>query len=258
MLPRMDGVRQKLGEIFCTSPNNLGLIPNATQGVNTILRTYPLKTGDEILITNHGYNACNNAALFHAQKQGATIQVANIPFPIQSCSQVVEAVERSITPRTRLAIIDHITSPTALVTPIEELVSMLHDHGIDVLVDGAHAPGQLEINLDAIGAAYYTGNCHKWMCTPKGSAFIYVRDDKHQEVRPLAISHGANAQPRNGRSFEMNLIGKGPTTQPAHMVIPHTVDLLGGWFDNGWQDIRQKNHQAGLRRTGTLLPMPWK
>ena len=85
MLPRMDGVRQKLGEIFCTSPNNLGLIPNATQGVNDITHLSP-KTGDEILINNHGYNACNNAALFHAQKQGATIQVANIPFPIQSCS----------------------------------------------------------------------------------------------------------------------------------------------------------------------------
>ncbi len=261
LLPRMDAVRETLGEILGTSSNNLGLIPNATQGVNTVLRTYPIQSGDEILITNHGYNACNNAALFHAQKQGADIVVAKIPFPLESPAQIIEAIDKAITPKTKLAIIDHITSPTALVTPIQKIVSYLSEQGIDTLVDGAHAPGQLEINLESIGAAYYTGNCHKWFCTPKGSAFLYVREDKQKEVRPLAISHGANA-PTELRSFFRNEFDWQGTHDPtAHMVIPDTIELMEKWFENGWQDIRQNNHELACQARDIIcealqLPTP--
>ncbi len=247
LIPRMDEVRQALSTLLRTHSNNLALIPNATQGVNTVLRTYPLQAGDEILVTNHGYNACNNAALSYAEKQGATIQFAKIPFPIECKSQVIEAVERATSSKTKLAIIDHITSPTALVTPIQELVALLNEKGIDTLVDGAHAPGQLDINLSTLSPAYYTGNCHKWLCTPKGSAFLYVREDKHQEVRPLAISHGANA-PTQERSFFRNEFDWQGTHDPtAHMVIPQTLQLMGGWFENGWDDIRKKNHQLACQ-----------
>ncbi|MBT6489284.1 MAG: aminotransferase class V-fold PLP-dependent enzyme [Deltaproteobacteria bacterium] len=263
LLPRMDAVRVRLGSFLKTEANTLALIPNATQGVNTVLRTYPLEAGDEVIVTNHGYNACNNAASFIAKERGACIKTATLPYPVQSSDQIVDAIESAITPQTKLAIIDHITSPTAVVTPIGEIVECLDKKGIDTLVDGAHAPGQIPIDLQTIGAAYYTGNCHKWLCTPKGSAFLYVREDKHHEVRPLAISHGANA-PVGERSFFRNEFDWQGTHDPtAHMVIPAAIDLLGSWMEGGWDEIQSSNHVLALKARDVLcealqisLPVP--
>ena len=252
LLPRMDAVRLKLGQFLKAGANTIALIPNATQGVNTVLRTYPLKPGDEVIVTNHGYNACNNAASFIAKERGAIVKTATLPYPIQSGAQVLSAIESVITPRTRLAVVDHITSPTALITPIQAVVEFLESKGIDTLVDGAHVPGQLPIDLETLGAAYYTGNCHKWLCTPKGSAFLYVREDKHNEVRPLAISHGANA-PVGERSFFRNEFDWQGTDDPtAHMVIPEAIDLLESWVSGGWNGIQERNHQLALRARDIL------
>lgn len=252
LLPRMDAVRHRLGQFLKTDPNTIALIPNATQGVNTVLHTYPLKPGDEIIVTNHGYNACNNAAAFIAKERGAIIKEATVAYPVQSSEQILEAIESVITAKTKLAIIDHITSPTAVITPIQDIVELLNQKGIDTLVDGAHAPGQIPIDLQTLGAAYYTGNCHKWLCTPKGSAFLFVREDKHNEVRPLAISHGANA-PTAERSFFRNEFDWQGTHDPtAHMVIPEAIDLLASWASGGWDEIQNRNHDLALRARDIL------
>src|SRR5262249_17948476 len=149
--------------------------------------------GDELLTTDHEYNACRNALDATAARTGAKVVVVRIPLPVASPDDVVTAILDKATERTRLALVDHVTSQTGMVLPIARICAALNERGIDTLVDGAHAPGMVPLAIPEIGAAYYTGNCHKWICAPKSAALLYVRRDRQSLVRPLSISHGANS-----------------------------------------------------------------
>ncbi len=168
----------------------------ATLGVNTILKSLALrhyfKEGDEILLTSHGYNACNNAVREIAEFTGAKPVIAVVPFPLDGTAQVTKAILDAATTRTRLALIDHVTSEAGLIFPIRDIVAGLKERGIETLVDGAHAPAQVPLDVGTLGAAFYTGNGHKWLCGAPGCAFIYVREDFRDRIRPLSTSHGAN------------------------------------------------------------------
>ena len=159
-----------------------------------------LRPGDEIVITDHGYNACRNAATVTAARTGARVVLAAVPFPVDGPGAVIASIMEAVTDRTRLLLIDSVTSPTALVLPVAELVAAL-EPDISLLVDAAHAPGMIDFDVSAIGASYITGNCHKWMCAPKGSAFLYVREDRRSRIYPAVISHGYNGRlARAGRT----------------------------------------------------------
>src|SRR5438445_7019259 len=190
--PLLADARSALAAFLGAAPEGLVFVPNATTGVNAVLRSLAVAPGDQLLVTDHAYNACRNALDFVAAAARAEVVVVPVPFPLASADAVVEAVVARATPRTRLALLDHVTSPTGLVYPIERLVRELAGRGIDALVDGAHAPGMVPLDLRALGAAYYTGNCHKWLCAPKGAAFLHVRSDRQTGVRPVVISHGPN------------------------------------------------------------------
>ena len=260
---RLDVARAALAAFVGADPDDLGFVVNATTGVNAVLRSLSFKADDELLTTDHAYNACRNTLNFVAARHGIRVVVAMVPFPVASPDEVVEAVLSKVTPRTRLAMLDHVTSPTGLVLPIERLIAELSARDVEVLVDGAHAPGMLPLDLRTLGATYYSGNCHKWICAPKGSAFLWVRRDRHADVHPVTISHGANAV-RPGRSrFRLEFDWTGTCDPTAWMTLPKAIDYVGSLLPGGWPAVMRRNRALALeaRRllcavAGTPPPSP--
>jgi isopenicillin-N epimerase len=249
---RMEGARDALARFVRAESAGLAFVRNATTGVNTVLRSLRFAAGDELLVTNQEYNACRNALDFVAARWGARVVVVPLPFPVSGPDEVVDRVLEHTTPRTRLALIDHVTSATGLVLPVARLVAALEQRGVDVLVDGAHAPGMLDLDLGKLGAAYYTGNCHKWMCTPKGAALLYVREDKRRLVRPLTISHGANLDTEGTTRFRLEFDWVGTEDPTAYLMIPEVIAYLGEVVPGGWAGLREHNRALALRARDVL------
>jgi len=242
----MIGARMALAAFVGSNVDDLVFVANATSAVNAVLRSLRFDSGDELLTTSHEYNACRNALEYAAGRAGASVVVADIPFPIDSPEAAIETILKHVTPRTRLALVDHVTSQTGLVLPIRRIVSELESRGVDTLVDGAHAPGMLNLDVAAIGAAYYTGNCHKWVCAPKGVGFLHVRRDRQGEVRPVVISHGANS-PRTDRSrFVEEFDWVGTDDPSAALCVGEAIRFMGGVLPGGWRDLRDRNRRLVL------------
>lgn len=243
---RLDTAREALCGVVGCDPEDLVFVRNATEGVNTVLRSLQFERNDELLTINHEYNATQNAMRYVAELHGARVVVAPVPFPLHDASEVVDAVLAAVTPRTKLVVIDHITSPTGIVLPIERIVRELNARGIDTLVDGAHGPAMVPLSLRNLGAAYYTGNCHKWLCTPKGSALLYVRRDRQARIRPLAISHAANTT-RTDRSFFWQEFDWTGTFDPSPVLaIPAALAFLATLLPGGLPAIQRHNHALAL------------
>jgi len=248
----LDDARVYLGAFLGANPEDLAFVDNATTGVNAVLRWLPLAEGDELITTDHEYNACRNAMEAVARPVGAQVVTVALPFPSAGPEDVVERVLAAVTPRTRLAVLDHVTSATALVVPIEELVTELAARGVDTLVDGAHAPGMLDVNLDDLGAAYYAGNLHKWVCAPKGSAFLHVRRDRQDGFHPLVVSHGASSDRTDRSRFRLEADWTGTRDPSAWLAVPAALDLIGGLLTGGWPAVRLRNRDLA-RRARDLL-----
>lgn len=240
-------VRARLAHFLGASPRDLAFVNNATTGVNTVLASFPFAPGDEILLTDHGYGACNNAAAFYAARAGAKVRVAQLPFPLEDPEQVTAAILAAVTPRTKLALIDHVTSPTALILPLATIVQALRERGVETLVDGAHGPGMLPIALDALGAAYYSGNCHKWLCAGKGAAFLHVRSDLRQRLRPLVISHGAGLPEDHPDRFFAEFDWPGTLDPSAILTVPTALDFFQGLLPGGWEEVQANLRQQAQR-----------
>jgi len=248
----LDETRAVLGPFLGARPEDLAFVGNATAGVNTVLAALDLAPGAEIVINDHTYPACRNAVQYWAARRSHQVRVAKIPFPLASGEEITQAVLAQVTDRTSLVLLDHVMSPSGLITPLESLVRTLHERGIDTLVDGAHGPGMLPLDLDRLGAAYYTGNLHKWGCAPKGAAFLWVRRDRQALIHPLVISHGW-AAPRSDRSrFLLEFDWPGTLDASAILSIPAALSFLSGLFEGGLPALYAHNHALALSGRNTL------
>jgi isopenicillin-N epimerase len=242
----LDTARAALAQFVGADPDDLVFVNNTTTGVNTILRSLTFQPGDEMIVTDQEYNASRNALNFIAERSGARVVVAKVPFPFNHEDELVAPVLAGVTPRTRLALLDHVTSQTGVVQPIARLVKELNQRGVDTLVDGAHAPGMVALKLNELGAAYFTGNCHKWMCAPKGAALLHVRRDKQKEIRPLAISHGANSARTDRSRFLIEFAWTGTTDPTAFLSVPEAIRFLGSALPGGWPQVMARNRALAL------------
>ncbi len=257
--PRWDEARMKTAKFLGSKTENLVFVKNTTMGVNTIFRSIQLGKGDEVVITSHEYGACVNAIKHYAQLKGFGVKMASVPFPIGKDDEVVSAVLKEITSKTKLVFIDHITSSTGMIFPVEKVIAECKEKNILVFIDGAHAPGMLDLKLDALGADYYVGNCHKWICSPKGSAIMYVSPEKQNEIQPLQISHNYDKSNEWSKQF----FWPGTDDYSAYLCVPDSIEFMGKLFSGGWKELRNHNRDlilAGRKLVadacGTLLLCP--
>jgi isopenicillin-N epimerase len=190
----LDEVRRALGSFVGADPEGIAFLPNATSGVNAVARSIALGPGDEVVSTDHEYGATRFTWQDACERAGARWVPRPVAVPCTSHEEIVEAVWGGVTERTRVLFLSHITSPTAIRFPVEELCRRAREAGIVSVVDGAHAPGQLDLDLDAIGADFYAGNCHKWLCAPKGCGFLAVREEVRDLLRPAVVSWGVHSK----------------------------------------------------------------
>jgi isopenicillin-N epimerase len=275
----MDKPRRDLAAFINCDAQDLAFVTNATVGVATVLENEVaagrLRSGDEVISSAHEYPACMNNLRRICGRAGATVTMADIPFPLTSPDQVVEAILAKVTPRTRLALISHVTSSSGLVLPIERIIKELRARGVEVVVDGAHAPGFTEVDIARMQPAYYTANCHKWICSPKGSALLYVRRDLQAGFRPVVLSNFAE-KAKPGRSqflTESDYIGT--ADHSAFMAISDALAFMGTVLTGpkptatpaevraGYEAVRKANHELVLwgrdlicRTMGVAPPAP--
>jgi isopenicillin-N epimerase len=228
----VDAVRDRVAQLLGAVRSDLVFVGNATTGTATVLNSVPLRDGDEILTTDHRYPAVANQAAALARR-GVRLVEAPVPVDVSSVDAIVAAVLAGVTDRTRLLVVDHIASPTGLVFPVRELVAASHAAGVPVLIDAAHAPGQIDIDLGAIGADFWVGNLHKWVCSPRACAVLHVDPRWQEHISPLVTSHGY------GGGFQPSF-DRVATHDPTPLfAVPAALDF---WRELGWDDVRRRQH----------------
>lgn len=252
--------REVLARYVGTRPENLVYVTNATSGVNTVARSLALMPGNEILTTDHEYGACDNTWRHVCRRTGARYLPVTIPLPFRA-EEFAERIWAEVTPRTRMLYLSHITSTTALIFPLAELCRRAREAGILTLIDGAHAPGHIPLDLDTLGADFYTGNCHKWLCAPKGSAFLYVRPEHHETIDATVVSWGYSDHVSGHTGFdaytgstvlERRLQWQGTRDIAPFLSVPAAISFQE---QHGWETVRRTCHALAaetLRRVCDL------
>ena len=238
----LDAARERLATYLHADGDDLVFVTNATSGLNVVARSLPLAAGDEVLTTDHEYGALDRTWEHVCARAGARYLRQPVPLPVTTPEAAVEAIWTGVTPRTKILFLSHITSPTALRFPVEELCRRAREAGILSIVDGAHTPGQIPIDLAAIGADIYSGNCHKWLCAPKGSAFLHVRPEHHATIESTIVSWGwveGNELWREGRPFVSRNQWQGTRDLAAFLTVPAAIDYQAA---HHWDEVRARCH----------------
>jgi len=233
----MEAARAPLAAYVGADPEHLVYVPNATAGLNVVIRSLKLEPGDEIVSNDHEYGALKLTWELVCRKTGAIYVEQLVPLPVRSQAEIVEAIWSGVTPRTKVVFLSHITSPTALIFPVEEIARRAREAGILCMIDGAHAPGQIPLDLDAIGADVYAGNNHKWLCAPKGSGFLHVRPELHDFVDSLIISWGWREA---GASFVVRNQVQGTRDSASYLATPAAIRYQA---EHDWDTVRARCHE---------------
>lgn len=232
--------RQPLAEYIGTRAEHIVFVPNATMGVNIVARSLPLEPGDEVLASDHEYGASDRTWRFICGLRGATYINQPLALPLESDEAMIEALWQGVTPRTKVIFLSHITSPTALIFPIEKICQRARAAGILTVVDGAHAPGHLPLHLETLGVDFYTGNCHKWLCAPKGAAFLYARPERQALLQPLIVSWGWESRSPSDSHFQ-DIFGWVGTKDPAsYLSVPAAIAFQ---HEHNWDAVRVACHE---------------
>jgi len=249
---KIDRSRSALASVVGCASEDLVFVHNATTGVATVLDNLKLNSGDELLITNCEYPACINNFKRTAQRSGAKVVIADLPWPIESEDQVVDSIMSKVTDRTRIVLLSLITSSTGIRLPAERLITELKSRGIETILDAAHGCGCVPMDIDGWGAAYTTGNAHKWLCAPKGAAFLHVREDLQEGFTPLIVSidggHLEQAAERSGRSpFNHAFDYVGTDDVSAYLTIADAIEWLESTMDGGIDGLMTRNRELCLK-----------
>jgi len=248
--------RERLAAYLGAHADDLVFVPNATYGMNIVARSLGLQPGDEVLGTDHEYGAVARTWRFVCGPRGATYRAQPIPLPVTDADALVERLWEGVTERTRVIVVSHITSPTALIFPVAAICRRAAERGILTVVDGAHAPGQVDLALDALGADFYTGNLHKWLCAPKGSGFLYARPERQHLLRPLAVSWGWEAEQPGPSPFQDYFEWTGTDDPAAYLSVPAAIAFQE---EHNWPAVRVACHALAAtarERIAALTGLP--
>jgi len=248
----LEEARAALARFVGAQLEGLSFVRNATAGVNAVLRSIELRPGDELVTTDQSYNACRAALGYLAERSGARVVTVALPFPVDGEEALIAPILAAVGPRTRLVLFDHVTSPTGVVLPVAKLAALLSARGVEVLIDGAHAPGMLELDLATIGADYYVGNCHKWMCAPKGAGFLYVREDRREGTVPAALSHGINLAMDRQERHRLAFDWVGTDDPTPTLCVPQAIAHLETALPGGWPALRARGRALAAEAQGLL------
>ena len=236
----MAEARTALATYLGADADEIVYFPNVTAALNVVARSLPLKDGDEILTTNHEYGALDRTWRFVGQYTGARYVIQQLPSPLEDQDDVVEAVWAGVTPRTRVLFLSHITSPTATILPIAPLIARARAAGIWTVIDGAHAPGQVPVDLHGLDVDFYGGNCHKWLSAPKGAGFLYARRELQPLLEPQVVSWGWDARDPSASRFIDEQEYQGTRDISAFLTVPAAIEFQAA---NNWTQVRAECHE---------------
>jgi isopenicillin-N epimerase len=249
--------REALGRYLACSGEDVVYVPNATFGINAVARSLRLAPGDEILSTDHEYGAIENCWSYVCMKAGASYVRRSVPIPASS-EEIAETLWSGVTSHTKVLFMSHITSSTALRLPVEALCARARQAGIITIIDGAHAPGQIPLDLRALDPDFYIGNCHKWLCSPKGAAFLYTRRDRQGLIEPLVVGWGwgPNRKPSGLSGYQDAFQWLGTNDYSAYLSVPAAIDFQAR---HAWPEVGERCHQLlsiALDRISELTGRP--
>lgn len=260
---QLDTVRERAASFLGCNPRDLALTQNATLATASAIHSLGLGPGDEVLVSDHEYSSTLNELARGARRHGYTVVNAGIPFPVSSPDELADALLAGVTPRTRAAVVSHITSSTALIFPIERIVNELRSRGVVTVIDSAHSPGQVACDIESLGADYCAGLFHKWCCSPKGAGFLWARPELQERTEPVALSSRAHIHRDDRSRFNCLYDYVGTDDPTAALSVPAALDFIASLHPEGWAGVRAHNHDLAVRgrravceRLGVEPPCP--
>jgi isopenicillin-N epimerase len=236
----LGNARAALAEFLNVGTEDVVYLPNVTTALNVVARSLPLEPGDEVLTTDHEYGALERTWTFVGEQRQSRLVIQKLPVPLDDPQEVVEAVWAGVTPRTRVLFLSHITSPTAVILPIQPLIERARAAGIWTVIDGAHAPGQIDLDLRALGVDFYGGNCHKWLSSAKGAGFLYVRPEVQELIDPLVVSWGWRPHEAWSTPFVDAIQRQATHDVSAYLSVPAAIQYQR---EHDWPTVRQECHE---------------